>query len=144
MYEKLSAIQLPVKQRGKGHKTMALPNGYNQYANSKLMTASPAQLTLMLYDGAIKFCNLAIMGIEQNNIPKAHTNIRKVERIIEEFRASLDFKYEVAQDFENVYKYMYDRLVEANVKKDKDILEEVLKHLRTMRDTWEEVMKRAK
>lgn len=123
---------------------MALPNGYNQYANSKLMTASPAQLTLMLYEGAIKFCNIAIIGIEQNDIMKAHTNIRKVENIITEFRASLDFKYPVAQEFENVYKYLYDRLVEANIKKDKEILEEVLKHLRTMRDTWEEVMKRAK
>ena len=123
---------------------MALPNGYNQYANSKLMTASPAQLTLMLYEGAIKFCNIAIIGIEQNDIMKAHNNIRKVENIITEFRASLDFKYPVAQEFENVYKYLYGRLVEANIKKDKEILEEVLKHLRTMRDTWEEVMKHAK
>lgn len=123
---------------------MALPNGYNQYANSKLMTASPAQLTLMLYDGAIKFCNLAIIGIEQNDIQKTHTNIRKVENIIDEFRGSLNFKYPVAKDFENIYKYIYDKLVEANVKKDKEILEEVLTHLRDMRDTWEEVMKLAK
>lgn len=122
---------------------MALPTGYSQYANNKIMTASPAQLTLMLYDGAIKFCNLAIMGIEQKDINKAHVNIRKVENIIQEFRASLNFKYPVAQDFENVYKYIYDRLVEANIHKDKEILEEVLKHLRTMRSTWEEVMKNA-
>lgn len=123
---------------------MALPNGYSQYANNKIMTASPAQLTLMLYDGAIKFCNLAIIGIEQKDINKAHTNIRKVENIIQEFRSSLNFKYPVAQDFENVYKYIYDRLIEANIRKDKEILEEVLKHLRTMRNTWEEVMKNAK
>lgn len=123
---------------------MALPNGYSQYANNKIMTASPAQLTLMLYDGAIKFCNLAIAGIEQKDINKAHTNIRKVENIIQEFRSSLNFKYPVAQDFENVYKYIYDRLIEANIRKDKEILEEVLKHLRTMRNTWEEVMKNAK
>lgn len=123
---------------------MALPNGYSQYANNKIMTASPAQLTLMLYDGAIKFCNLAIAGIEQKDINKAHTNIRKVENIIQEFRSSLNFKYPVAQDFENVYKYIYERLVEANISKDKEILEEVLKHLRTMRSTWEEVMKNAK
>lgn len=123
---------------------MALPNGYNQYNNSKIMTASPAQLTLMLYDGAIKFCNIAITAIEENDIMKAHNNIRKVENIISEFRASLNFKYKVAQDFENVYVYIYDRLVEANIKKDKEILEEVLKHLRTMRDTWKEVMVLAK
>lgn len=123
---------------------MPLPTGYNQYANNKIMTASPAQLTLMLYDGAIKFCNLAITGIEQKDINKAHTNIRKVENIIQEFRSSLNFKYPVAQDFENVYMYIYDRLVEANIHKDKEILEEVLNHLRTMRNTWEEVMKNAK
>lgn len=123
---------------------MPLPTGYNQYANNKIMTASPAQLTLMLYDGAIKFCNLAIMGIEQKDMNKAHTNIRKVENIVQEFRSGLNFKYPVAQDFENVYKYIYDRLVEANIHKDKEILEEILGHLRTMRNTWEEVMKNAK
>lgn len=123
---------------------MALPNGYQNYQQNKILTASPAQLTLMLYDGAIKFCNLAIMGIEEKNIQKAHDNIKKVERIIEEFRATLNFKYSVANDFDNVYKYLYDRLVQANIHKDKEILEEVLEHLRTMRSTWEEVMKRAR
>lgn len=98
----------------------------------------------MLYEGAIKFCNIAIVAIENNDIQKAHTNIVKVENIIEEFRATLDHKYPVAEDFEKVYQYIYDRLIEANMKKDKEILEEVLKHLRTMRDTWKEVMVRAK
>lgn len=123
---------------------MAMPTGYSAYQNSKIMTATPAELTLMLYEGAIKFCNIAIMGIEQNDIQKAHTNITKVEAIIEEFRSTLDFKYPVAKDFEEVYKYLYDRLVQANLKKDKEILEEVLVHLRTMRDTWKEVMKLSK
>ena len=107
------------------------------------MTDSPAELTLMLYEGAIKFCNIAIMGIEENNIQKAHTNIVKVENIIEEFQATLNHKYPVAKDCENVYRYLQERLVEANMKKDKEILEEVLAHLRTMRDTWKEVMKLA-
>ena len=60
-------------------------NGYVAYANSKIMTASPAELTLMLYDGAIKFCNMAIAGIEEINIEKAHNNFRKVENIFSEF-----------------------------------------------------------
>ncbi len=123
---------------------MALQNGYSQYSNSKIMTASPAQLTLMLYEGAIKFCNIAIVAIENNDIEKAHINIRKVENIISEFRATLNFKYPVAKEFENVYVYLYDRLVQANIHKDKEILEEVLGHLRTMRDTWKEVMVLAK
>ena len=115
-------------------------NGYAAYANSKIMTASPAELTLMLYDGAIKFCNIALVGIEQNDIEKTHNNIIKVERIINEFQSTLDHKYPVAKDFDNVYNYLKRRLFEANVKKDAEILEEVLKHLRTMRDTWKEVM----
>ena len=120
---------------------MALPNAYAKYNNSKVLTASPAELTLMLYEGAIKFCNIAIVGIEQNDIQKAHTNIRKVEKIIDEFRSTLDRKYPVAEDFDRVYVYLLQRLLEANVKKDKAILEEVNMHLRSMRDNWKEVMR---
>lgn len=119
---------------------MALNNGYAAYANSKVLTASPAELTLMLYDGAIKFCNIAIAAVEKGDIEKAHNNIKKVENIIAEFQATLNHKYEVAKDFDNVYTYLQERLFQANIKKDKAILEEVLKHLRTMRDTWKEVM----
>lgn len=123
---------------------MAIKNGYSNYAKEKILNASPAQLTLMLYDGAIKFCNIAIDAVEKSDIMKAHNNIIKVENIINEFRSTLNFKYPVAKDFDNVYKYIMDRLVEANIKKDKDILEEVLTHLRTMRETWDEVMKHGK
>ena len=114
--------------------------GYAAYNNSKILTASPAELTLMLYDGAIKFTNIAIMAIEKNDIQKAHTNIIKTERIIIEFQSTLDKKYPVSKDFNAVYSYLIRRLREANIKKDAEILEEVLKHLRTMRDTWKEVM----
>lgn len=120
---------------------MVANQGYAAYANSKIVTASPAELTLMLYEGAIKFCNIAIVAIEKKDIEKAHTNIMKTERIIEEFKITLDHKYPVAQDFENVYNYLLQRLAEANIKKDAEILEEVLTHLRTMRDTWKEVMR---
>lgn len=112
-----------------------------QYNNSKILTASPAELTLMLYEGAIKFCNIAIVGIEQKDIQKAHTNIVKAERIINHLRVTLDMKYPVAQDFERIYEYLDRRLVHANMKKDIEILEEVLTHLRSVRDTWKEVMR---
>ena len=95
----------------------------------------------MLYDGAIKFCNVAIIAVEQKDIEKANNNILKVERIVDYFRQTLDMSYEVAQDFERVYAYLSQRLVEANIKKDKEILEEVNQHLHAMRDTWKEVMK---
>ncbi|MCR4584367.1 MAG: flagellar export chaperone FliS [Lachnospiraceae bacterium] len=119
-------------------------NPYDQYLKNKIMTATPAELTLMLYEGAIKFGNIAIKGIEDGDVQKAHINIVKVEKIIEEFRRTLDFKYEVAQHFENVYQYLAQRLVEANISKDKAIMEEVVGHLRSMRDNWKEVMKVAK
>ena len=57
---------------------MAINNGYAAYQNSKIMTASPAEITLMLYEGAIKFCNIAIMGIEEGNVEKALTPTRPV------------------------------------------------------------------
>ena len=120
---------------------MALPNAYSQYSNSKVLTASPAELTLMLYEGAIKFCNIAEVAIENHNIQKAHNNIVKTQRIIDYLRQTLDMKYPVAQDFERIYVYLSKRLVEANTKKDKAILEEVNMHLRSVRDTWKEVMR---
>lgn len=120
---------------------MNTPAGYQQYERNKILTASPAELTLMLYEGAIKYANIAIVAIEKGEIEKAHNSIRKVERIIEEFQVTLDHKYPVAKDFDEVYKYLRRRLLEANIKKDKAIMEEVLGHLRTMRDTWKEVMR---
>ena len=120
---------------------MALPNAYAQYNNSKVLTASPAELTLMLYDGAIKFCNIAIDAVERKDIPKAHTNIVKVENIIGYLRKTLDMKYPVAQDFERMYVYLERRLLEANMKKDKEILDEINAHLHSIRDTWKEVMR---
>lgn len=120
---------------------MAIPNAYAQYNNNRILTASPAELTLMLYEGAIKFCNMAIVGIEQGDVPKAHQNIIKTENIIAYLRQTLDMQYAVAQDFDNIYDYLGKRLVEANLKKDKDILEEVNRHLRSVRDTWKEVMR---
>ena len=120
---------------------MALPNAYVQYNNSKILTATPAELTLMLYEGAIKFCNVAVTAIDQKDINKAHTNIIKTQKIINYLRQTLDMKYPVAKDFENIYVYLEERLVQANVKKDKEILEECLGHLRSVRDTWKEVMR---
>lgn len=121
---------------------MLRQNGYAQYQNAKIMTASPAELTLMLYDGAIKFGNIAIIAIENKDIAKAHENIVKVEKIIQNFRDTLDRKYPVSQEFEKVYVYLLRRCHEANIAKNAEIMEEVLGHLRSMRDNWKEVMKK--
>lgn len=116
-------------------------NAAKFYKKNAVETASPARLTLMLYDGAVKFCNIALEGIDENDILKANTNIIKAEKIIVELRSTLDMKYPVAKDFDRVYDYIYRRLVEANVKKDKEVLQEALKHIKTMRETWKEVMR---
>lgn len=121
---------------------MPARNPFAEYANNKILTASPAEVTLMLYEGAIKFCNIAIIAIENGELEKAHVNIKKTQRIIEEFRNTLDRQYKVAEDFDRIYVYLLQRLLQANIKKDKAILEEVNMHLRSVRDTWKEVMRR--
>ena len=123
---------------------MALPNAYVNYNNSKVLTASPAQLTLMLYEGAIKFCNIARMAIEEKNYERANTNIKKAEKIIAQLRVTLDFKYPVAKDFDQVYVIISDRLFRANIGKDIELLDQGIKYIRTMKETWEEVMRLAK
>ncbi len=115
-----------------------------EYNRNKILTASPAELTLMLYEGAIKFCNMALIAIEKNDYEKAHINIKKAENIITEFKITLNHKYPVAKDFENIYNYIYSLLVDANIKKDPEILNQALDQIRGMRDTWKEVMNRTK
>ena len=116
-------------------------NAAKLYQNNSIQTASPAKLTLMLYDGAIKFCNIAKDGFKENNIEKINTNIIKAERIISELRGTLDRKYEVSKEFDLVYDYIYRKLVEANIHKDETALDEALKYIREMRETWLQVMK---
>jgi len=118
-------------------------NVAQQYNRNKILTASPAELTLLLYEGAIKFCNIAIVAIEKNDLEKAHDNIVKAEMIIEEFQSTLNHKYPVAEDFDKLYRYIYGLLVDANMRKDKALLEKATDEIRGMRDTWKEVMTRA-
>ncbi len=116
-------------------------NAARFYQNNAIQTASPAKLTLMLYDGAIKFCNIAKDGLKENNIEKTNTNLIKAQKIINELRSTLDTKYEVAKEFDKVYDYIYRKLVEANIHKNQEDLDEALKYIREMRETWVEVMR---
>jgi len=117
---------------------------YATYASNKILTASPGELTLMLYEGAIKFANIAQAAMENKEVEKAHNNVIKVRNIILEFQTTLNHDYPVAEDFNNIYEYIKYRLTEANLNKDPKIMEEILGHLRTLRDTWKEVMERNK
>jgi flagellar protein FliS len=116
-------------------------NAATLYQGTKVNTASPAELTLMLYEGAIKFCNIALLGFETHDYEKVNNNIIKVQNIITEFRATLDFKYETAKDFDLIYEYINNLLVQANIKKERESLDKALGQIREMRDLWKEIMK---
>lgn len=119
-------------------------NAAQAYGASKVETASPAELTLMLYEGAIKFCNIAMGAIENKDYEKANLNIQKARNIIVELQSTLDHKYKVAEDFDIIYDYIFRKLVDANMKKDSEVLEEALNQIRDMRDAWKEIMRLAK
>lgn len=113
-----------------------------QYQKNQVETASPEKILIMLYDGAIQFLNVAKAELTSNNAPlniqKIHNNIMGAEKIITEFQDTLNMEIggEVAQNLYDLYTYLYNRLVEANMKKDVSIVEEVLTHLKDLRDTW--------
>ena len=101
-------------------------------------------LTLMLYNGLVKFIMRAIDAVEKGKIEVAHNNILRAQDIIQEFMITLDKKYTVAASLELIYEYMYRRMVEANARKDAAILGEVLNLATQLRDVWEQAMKLAR
>ena len=123
---------------------MAIRNPYSSYASNAIETASPEELTLRLYEGALKFCNQAIIAVENSEIERAHSLIIRVQDIIREFQITLDMQYEISNELDLMYDYLYRRLVEANISKDIEILEEVRDFLRQFRDMWKEAMVLAK
>ncbi|MBQ8924144.1 MAG: flagellar export chaperone FliS [Lachnospiraceae bacterium] len=119
-------------------------NAAKAYGNNKVNTASQAELTLMLYDGAVKFCNRAKEALEVKDYETVNINIQKCRNIIVELLSTLNHKYPVAKDFEALYNYIFALLTEANMKKDMETLEKALAELRDIRDIWKEIMSRAK
>ncbi|NLB78679.1 MAG: flagellar export chaperone FliS [Clostridiaceae bacterium] len=123
---------------------MVTANAQNAYKQNAILTASPEELTLMLYNGLVKFIMIAQKAVDDKDIQKAHENIIRAEDIIIEFRSTLDMQYELSQGLAMLYEYMTDRLMEANITKDREILEEVLHLAKDLRDTWAQAMKLAK
>lgn len=119
-------------------------NAYNQYKENSIQTSSPEELTLMLYNGLVKFIMRGIDSIEKNNMPEAHNNIIRAQDIIVEFMNTLDMRYELSNSLNSIYDYMLRRLIDANMAKDRSMLEEVLGFAKVLRDTWEQAMKIAK
>lgn len=113
-----------------------------QYQQTQVQTASPEKLLIMLYDGAIQFLNKARMAMQNKDIEGTHNNILGAQRIISEFMNTLNLEAggEVAQNLYNLYEYLHYRLVQANIKKDVEMVDEVLVHLKDLKQTWEQAI----
>ncbi|MBY0085129.1 flagellar export chaperone FliS [Brevibacillus sp. M2.1A] len=121
-----------------------LQNAAQAYQSNQATTATPADLTLMLYNGALKFIKQAKSAIEEKNVAKAHEASLKVQNILYELMSTLKSEYEISKEFGMLYEYMLQRTIEANIRKDLDILNEVEDLFIQFRDTWKEAMQLAK
>jgi flagellar protein FliS len=118
---------------------------YEVYKDTQIQTADQGKLILMLYDGAIRFLNIAIDNMDFRKYDIVNNNIIKAQDIITELMLSLNMDQggEIAKNLFNIYAYMKKRLLEGNIRKDPAILQEVVKHLTTLRSAWEEAIKKA-
>ncbi|MGF7050603.1 flagellar protein FliS [Paenibacillus sp. DS2015] len=110
---------------------------HQKYQQTQLHTAPPAQLLLMLYDGAIRFVRMGVSGIEERDLEKANTNLCKAQAVIHELIAALNFDYPIAKTLSQVYEYMIHQLINANLKKNKKPAYEVLSYLLDLREAWD-------
>ena len=120
-------------------------DAYKRYKRAGISTATQGELLLMLYDGAIKFLNIVLNNIgDFRNYGQASENIAKVQDILTELMVALDFEKggEVAKNLMGIYVYLKRRLVEANINKDKEPIEESIKILSELRDAWIEAIEK--
>lgn len=121
-----------------------MSNPYQQYRTTSIQTASPAKLLLMLYEGLIVFIKKGKQEIESGNLVQAHNFIVKAQDILTELMSNLKMEYPISQNLFQLYDYMKQRLVAANIKKDTEILDEVLTFAEELRDTWAQAAKNIK
>ena len=119
----------------------AQTNAYNAYKQNSVTTASPGELTLMLYNGCIKFIGQAKKSMEAKNIEQRNYYIQRAQAIINELMSTLNMDIEISKQMLPLYEYMDRRLTEANIKNDVAILDEVEGLVTEFRDTWKEVIK---
>ena len=119
-------------------------NAAEAYKRQQIMTATPEALTLMLYNGCLKFMNEGKDAIEAKQWEQANTSLQKAQNIISEFRITLDMDYEISHQLMPLYNYTYDRLVEGNIKSDVAMLEEAKGIIKELRDAWAQAMKKAR
>lgn len=123
---------------------MAINKAYTAYQATSISTSKPEELTLMLYNGLVRFITQAKKALEEKDINNTHENLIRAQDIILEFQITLNMDIEISHNLMLLYDYMYRRLVDANLKKDIDAVNEVLKLASQLRDTWSELVKKMK
>ncbi|WHY88401.1 flagellar export chaperone FliS [Neobacillus novalis] len=116
-------------------------NPQEVYQRNQVMTARPEELTLMLYNGAIKFLHQAKLAIEKKDITKANSSLVKTQDILTELMTTLNLDYEISNSLLSLYDYMKNRLVEANIAKDIAVIIEIENMLFELKNTWATAMK---
>lgn len=119
---------------------MAMNKHYEAYQNNAITTASGGQLTLMLYNGCIKFIKQAMNDVNEKNFEGKNTNIQKAQDILQELMLTLDRNIPIAAELLPLYEYMHFRLTEANIQNSSADLEEVLSYVIDFRNTWKTVL----
>ena len=119
-------------------------NAAEAYKRQQVLTATPEALTLMLYNGALRFMTEGREAIEKKDYEEANNSLQKAQNIITEFRVTLNMEYEIAHQLLPLYNYVYDRLVEANMKSDIKPLDEAKTIITELRDAWAQAMKKAR
>ena len=116
----------------------------NPYLRTKIMTASPEELRLMLYDGALKFCRLAITAIEGRRYEESYNSLMRAQKIVLELSTSLnhDVDPELCTRLSALYTYIYRRLVDANVSREVAVIEEAIGLIEYERETWQLLMQK--
>ena len=123
---------------------MATLNAMRQYQQQVVNTATPGMVTVMLFEEIIKNINLGMKAIDEQNIQDSHNAIMKAQQIYLALNGYLDERFEISKSLSRLYEFLDSRLMEANMKKDKDILKEVLVFTTEFRDTWRQAEKNAR
>lgn len=116
----------------------------NAYKRQQIMTASPEELTLMLYNGAIRFVTESILAIDQGNVQLAHDKNMRAQKIMREFMVTMDMKQPLSKDWLRIDEYILHCLVQGNIKKEKSQLEEAKRLLTEFRDAWVQIIKQVR
>lgn len=119
----------------------AYANADNAYKNNQVMGAPQKKLIIMLYDGAIRNLKLAKIAMNEKNIEKANNTIIKAQNIIVELMSTLNFEAggDIAKNLHALYQYMYEKTIAANVEKNPDHADEVIKFLEELKEVWERI-----